>query len=82
MKITDERISNVNAHITRPGQIAVGTVFSAKVGDVPGIFLMMYSGIVDLEYPSKTWTGGGGDYPTISDYRPLNVELRILGDQR
>ncbi len=55
-------------------EIPIGTVFFADMaGDVPGnknIYLRVFSGIVGLSYPERTWTGDVYDDLKIDNYVP------------
>ena len=54
--------------------IPIGTVFfAAMAGDLRGgkdVYLRVFSGVVGLSHPERTWTGDAYDDMTIDYYLP------------
>lgn len=62
--------------ITKVSQIPMGQGFygnlgSASIGNVPRLFLRMYSGVILLEKPSSAW----GEQTDVYDYTPVKLTI-------
>lgn len=76
MKIVDQRPSG---RVRMPlRDVPIGTVFSGQIASKPSTFLATFSGAVDLNNPSATWSRTCG--VDIHNYAPLTVELVIKGE--
>ena len=65
----------------RGAYIPIGTVFSGDINGGWGLFLRTYSGIVDLQNPTNTWTIDPESNELsvgVQDYQIRTVELQVL----
>ena len=66
--------------------LAIGSVFGGKIGNIEGVFLKTFSNVVNLENPRETWclpvdelygqSACGAEY--VNEYKELNAEVTIL----
>lgn len=77
MRIRYEKDSNPSLAVHQI-DIPIGTVFTCSAYSLAGerdVYLRIFTGIVSLTNPGKTWSGGAN--PTIHGYRVLDAEVVI-----
>jgi hypothetical protein len=77
VKLIDNRKPTSPPEI-RVREIASDTVFTGRIGNYSGVFVMTFYGAVLLTDPTgtKSWEANNGS--VVYDYQPVEVELTIL----
>lgn len=60
------------------GNIPVGTAFTGQIGTSSSLFLKTYDGVVDLAWPSHTWSSAA---LFIMKYRVREVKIIVKGSE-
>lgn len=78
MRIEDHRSRNTDDEGVLAFNIPVGTFFTGAIsnGRYKGLFVRTATGVVSLNNPKDTWTGGSFG-PAVVGYQAVNGFIRI-----